>query len=272
MVAPYLQPMAPIPTSMRPRGRLTPPIRCLLCDIYGTLLISGSGDLGMPALNDRTMNQLAQLLGRYGLDVAPDELLERRHRAIANAHDRARAQGIDFPEVRIERIWQSILPNVDTDAIRRFAVEFEMVVNPVWPMPHLEALLSVCRKRRIRLGIVSNAQFFTPWLFEWLTGRSLAALGFDDDLVVLSCRHGAAKPSDRIFQAALQRLARAGIEARQTAYIGNDMRKDVEPAARAGFQTILFAGDARSLRLDDRCEIIPDLIVTGLRELISYLF
>jgi putative hydrolase of the HAD superfamily len=54
-------------------------------------------------------------------------------------------------------------------------------------------------------------------------------------------------------------------------YVGNDMLNDIMPAKHAGFQTALFAGDKRSLRLrqdDSRCNgIIPDLVFTHLMEL-----
>jgi putative hydrolase of the HAD superfamily len=52
------------------------------------------------------------------------------------------------------------------------------------------------------------------------------------------------------------------------------MRKDILPARRAGFQTVLFAGDARSLRMGadaPQAETLPDLIVTELSQLISWL-
>jgi putative hydrolase of the HAD superfamily len=53
--------------------------------------------------------------------------------------------------------------------------------------------------------------------------------------------------------------------------LGNDMRNDIVPAARTGFQTVLFAGDARSLRLrseSPECKALrPNAIVTHLAQL-----
>jgi len=50
------------------------------------------------------------------------------------------------------------------------------------------------------------------------------------------------------------------------------MRNDMGPAARLGFRTALFAGDARSLRRregDPWCAgIVPDLVVTDLVDLL----
>jgi putative hydrolase of the HAD superfamily len=49
------------------------------------------------------------------------------------------------------------------------------------------------------------------------------------------------------------------------------MRNDILPAHRAGFQSILFAGDQRSLRLrqdDPSCRSIrPDAVITDLFQL-----
>jgi putative hydrolase of the HAD superfamily len=48
------------------------------------------------------------------------------------------------------------------------------------------------------------------------------------------------------------------------------MRNDIVPAARVGFQTVLFAGDRRSLRLRENDHsldrsVVPDLIVNDLQ-------
>jgi putative hydrolase of the HAD superfamily len=51
------------------------------------------------------------------------------------------------------------------------------------------------------------------------------------------------------------------------------MLNDMLPAYAEGFQTALFAGDKRSLRLredDPRCKnLSPDLVITDLRQLVK---
>jgi len=58
-------------------------------------------------------------------------------------------------------------------------------------------------------------------------------------------------------------------------YLGNDMLNDMYPAQVIGFQTALFAGDARSLRLrEDRSvcrNLKPGFVITDLRQLIDYI-
>jgi putative hydrolase of the HAD superfamily len=138
-------------------------------------------------------------------------------------------------------------------------------------MPGVENLLEHCRYNGIALGIISNAQFFTPCLFEWLLQATPVQLGFDAELIWYSWRHGCAKPSPTLFEMAANMVAARGIEPQQTAFIGNDMRNDIRPARQVGFQTILFAGDARSLRLradDPLCkDLVPDLVINHLNQL-----
>ena len=271
LAAPYLHPLKPISTGMRPRGRLRPPIKCLLCDIYGTLFISASGDIGSAAPLDRRSAQLDQLLSRYGHSISAEKVLKRLQQTIQNFHAASRDRGVDYPEVVIETVWEKVLAFDDSQRLRKFAVEFEMIMNPVWPMPGLEALLEHCRCHGIRLGIISNAQFFTPYLFEWLLQATPVQLGFEAELTWYSYRNGRAKPSPALFQKAQQILAGRGIAQECVAFIGNDMRNDIRPAQRAGFQTILFAGDARSLRLradDPLCkDLKPDRVIIDLNQL-----
>jgi putative hydrolase of the HAD superfamily len=243
-----------------------------LCDIYGTLFISASGDIGSAGPLNRRSAQLDQLLSRYGHSISAEEVLKRLHRTIRSFHDASRGQGVDYPEVVIETVWEKVLAFDDTQRLRKFAIEFEMIMNPVWPMPGLEKLLEHCRNNGIALGIISNAQFFTPYLFEWLLQATPVQLGFDAELIWYSYRNGCAKPSPALFQMARRMLATRGIAHEHVAFIGNDMRNDIRPAQQAGFQTILFAGDSRSLRLrsdDPLCkDLAPDRMIIDLNQLI----
>ncbi len=275
LVIPYLKPMVPLPTAQKSDGGLQPPIRCLLCDIYGTLFISASGDISSAEMKAKRSIQLDQLLDRYGYSEPSHSVFEKLFAAIRQRHAESKASGIDYPEVVIEAVWQTILTTSDNEQLRRFAVEFEMIVNPVWPMPGVEALLECCRAKGILLGIISNAQFFTPLLFEWLLDATPEQLGFHSELILYSYQHGYAKPSPVMFEKALHSVEALGIDRRHVAYIGNDMYNDVLPAHRVGFQTVLFAGDSRSLRLrsgDAQCrQTSPDLVVNALTQLIPHL-
>jgi len=197
------------------------------------------------------------------------------YRTIEERHIELRDQGIDFPEVEIDRIWSEVLGDADSASVRSFAVEFECIVNPVYPMPHLGELLSACRDKGMPMGIISNAQFYTPELFIWFLDAGPEDLGFRPDLIFLSYRFGRAKPSMDMFEAAAGILRGMGIPEGSVLYTGNDMLNDIYPAHSQGFRTALFAGDSRSLRLredDARCRnLSPDLVVTDLIQLLDYL-
>ena len=279
LMAGYVTPMSPIPADIPPAGSLKPPIRAVLFDVYGTLFISQSGDISVARRNIGTASRLEALIRAYHYPGSVSELIDAFFRAISEAHEAMRQTGVDYPEVRMERIWQQVLdgakietdPKTDIETARRVAIEFEMIVNPCYLMPHLVEVFSALRKKGIQMGIISNAQFFTPLLFQVLLGAQPENLGFARNLVFYSYRHGVAKPSRRLYQLAAGELERMGIDAGAAVYVGNDMLNDILPAAEEGFQTALFAGDRRSLRLrsdDVRCAgVHPDLVITDWRQI-----
>ena len=126
------------------------------------------------------------------------------------------------------------------------------------------------------LGIVSNAQYYTPVMMNYFLTRRIntdeAIEYFDPELTVFSYKLRKAKPDASIFDPVLDTLkAKYGIDAGQAAFVGNDMLKDIYPAAKRGMKTVFFAGDKRSLRLRaDRAEVIglePDATITDLKQL-----
>jgi len=269
----HIHPLEPIPTGETPTGlSKIRRIKGILFDVYGTLLISKSGDNDSPAVSHNRKRVLAGVLRRYGIAGTPENLMDSLRQAIENNHDRRRQEGIDHPEVDIVRIWQRVLCMDDAARVKTFALEYEMVINPVYPMPGLKDLLSACRGQDLLLGIISNAQFYTPRLLERLLGASLDMCGFDPQLTFFSYRFGSAKPSCFMFELAADIFSQRGIPAASVLYVGNDMCNDILPAKTFGFQTALFAGDLRSLRKrpDDACcrHLVPDMVVTDLRQLI----
>jgi putative hydrolase of the HAD superfamily len=234
------RPLSPLPTGLQPSGSLRLPVRAVLFDIYGTLFVSRAG--GDPALRERAARRaLRRLLGR-------EDLFARYRERIAEEHRRLRLNGKPHPEIRIERIWQEVLGLRSLLAASRFAVEYELLADPVWPMPGMEKVLAGLRAEGVLLGTISNAQFLTPLLFPALCGATMRKLGFLPDLVFLSYLEGAAKPSPALFAKACAALERRGIPPDQALFIGNDLASDLNPAHSAGLQTGLFAGDCRSLR------------------------
>ena len=189
---------------------------------------------------------------------------------------------MEFPEVDIRRIWHATVSRLlaageisgDLQEVRllRLAVEYECRVNPVWPMPGLKELIAALAGKGVILGLISNAQFMTPLLFDAFLGGSPAALGLRDELCIYSFRRGMAKPAVDLYEKArgvLRDIFR--VESGEVLYLGNDMLNDVWGSSRCGFRGVLFAGDRRSLRLrdeDERCRRAePAAVVTALGQL-----
>lgn len=270
-----LRPMKPIPTEMTPGGDLRTPLKCILFDVYGTLLISGTGDISIARKSVHASKKLQALLDNFRISTTQEVLLEDFFNEIREAHRGAKQKGTDHPEVQIERIWSRVLGISDIARARRFAIEFEVMANPVWPMPYFEELLAACRKEALPMGIISNAQFYTPLILRWFLKGDLSGLGFVKDLLIYSFEAGVAKPSPTLFSLAAGKLKEMGILPDAVLYVGNDQQKDILPAKQAGFQTALFAGDARSLRLGDddpeNKNLQADLVVTDLAQLLPYI-
>lgn len=276
----YGTPLAPEPTALAPELAPLDGIKAVLFDIYGTLLISASGDIGLVSdASDRL--ELGELLASAGLEVPSADAASRDGGALIRAaieaeHERARGRGIDYPEVDILAIWEQVLGELGLqptpEQVHRIALEHEGRSNIVWPMPGLAETLAELRAAGLVLGIVSNAQFYTPLILEAFLGHSPAGLGLDPECSAWSYRLGVAKPSLAIYRPALAGLQQAhGIRPEQTLYLGNDRRNDIWPAGQLGLRTALFAGDARSLRLreqDHRLDgVKPDRVVTELAQI-----
>jgi putative hydrolase of the HAD superfamily len=278
------RPLTPQPTGFPARLAALPDVGAVIFDIYGTLLISGSGDVG-PATAERSEQALREALSASGLPVeqvgeavrAAEILAE----SIAEAQALRRREGVEYPEVDIIAVWRQVLAkllprlsslDVGEARLRRLALEYECRTNPVWPMPGMRATLTALRASGRRLGIVTNAQFYTPLIFRALVGATVDELGFDPRLCVWSYKALEGKPSLRLFRRLADQLASVhGLRPEQTLYVGNDMLKDIWPAAQLGFKTALFAGDRRSLRLrenDERCQDLqPDLVIDHIEQL-----
>ena len=282
--------LEPIPTGMPALLDKPQPIRAVVFDIYGTLFVSGSGDVGTHAATDsaHALTEAMLAAGVHGEPAAGKRGVQLLDQAIEAAHEQRRSEGVAFPEVDIRVIWQQVLQTLAEEEIIRWhtgrrvelgkavfnvAVEYECRVNPVWPMPSLAEVLAALREREMRLGLVSNAQFVTPLLFEAFLGRPYEDLGFTGDFCRFSYRMLEAKPSRRAYEEVAEALADRGVERHEILYVGNDVRNDVEPAAAVGFKTALFAGDKRSLRLregDPHVQgVKPDLVLTDLKQLLE---
>jgi len=271
----YIQPISPISSCVKPAGNLKKNIKCILFDIYGTLFVSSSGDISISRKKSVKQLQVKNLLEKYKIYSDPNQISSELFYQIEKKHEELRKNGVDFAEVEIDKIWQNVCKDLGADTAKYFAAEYEMIVNPVYPMPFLNQVIDECKSLNLLMGIISNAQFYTKYLFEWFLDRDLQELGFETELIFFSYKLGYAKPSVYLFNLAANKIKDMGIDKNSVLYVGNDMLNDIYPAKKVGFSTALFAGDKRSLRLrnkDVRCkEMKPDIVITDLNQLIYHI-
>jgi putative hydrolase of the HAD superfamily len=290
----HLEPLQPLPTKIEESWQHDPDIRACIFDIYGTLIISASGDIDQAEFHTSFLEEALQMAH---IDIIPadpqlrqdalNQMITEFRQTISREHEKSRAAGNPYPEVVITQIWQQVLERFQQKGLLNIFPEsdvtactflFELMSNKVYPMPHMQHVLKNLEEKGYPLGIVSNAQFYTPMIMNFFLEDELTEgtqiKHFEPQLSVYSYQMGKAKPDRALFETLSQRLQKDyGLNPGQTLYVGNDMYKDVWPAQQAGFKTALFAGDARSLRLrqDNPAmdNVRPDHIIRDLKRLLE---
>jgi putative hydrolase of the HAD superfamily len=280
------QPLDRIDTGTMPKLQRLEGIQVIAYDFYGTLFISGVGDIGVDD-GDPDEEILLDVLTTTGIEIqnndAASEGFKVYNRAVEKMISDLKSRGIEYPEPDIRLVWKEVLDTMEgsnlitkpdgEDLFDTIAIEFEARMNPVWPMPNVTETLHYFKKQGYTQGIISNSQFYTPIVLEALTGQSLEKLGFSKELLHWSYEEEMKKPGILFYENYLKKLRRfdENLNPGNVLYIGNDMLKDIYPAKTVGMKTALFAGDERSLKWrkeDSRCNrILPDLIITDFSQL-----
>lgn len=286
--------LEPIPTTFCPNLKTDSPhpIKAVIFDIYGTLLISSSGDIDQATLNKDNL-RLAMEAGGFDFTSCKPEicsfLLDQLQEKISDQHDDLRSKGHPFPDVDIFKVWQGMYKEAENKGLLKLTGHeswsdtifvFEVLSNRVYPMPGMKDVLLAIKDKGIPMGIVSNAQFYTPIIMNYFLNGEFSSKQeidlFEEDLSVYSYKELRAKPDTSLFNKFLPTLEQKyNVQANEAVFVGNDMLKDVYTATHAGLQTILFAGDERSLRVredDPRLKgLFPNYIINDLHQLIDIL-
>lgn len=281
------EPLEPIDTATIPTLHELENISVIAYDFYGTLFISGVGDIG---IDDGHANAdlLTETFENSGIKILDDSAGSAGFKAynqVVEKHIQSlKENGIKYPEPDIRDVWKGVLDEMQREGLINYSdeedstaevvsVEFEARMNPVWPMADAVDTLTYFKEKGLTQGIISNSQFYTPIVLEALTGHSLDELGFTKELLHWSFEENLKKPGLQFYQDFLKKLNDydQNLSPLNVLYVGNDMLKDVYPAHHFGMKTALFAGDKRSLKWredDERCRNIqPDLIITSLAQL-----
>lgn len=203
----------------------------------------------------------ARIAARHGL-VAGDIVVSAGfRRAFSSTPGLAFGPGRSEDELRrLEREWwrelvrRSFAGLGEFDDFDRFFDElFSYFAEPShWEgVPEVHAMLHRLTDLGLKLGIISNFDFR---LYRILDGLGLR--GYFDS-VTISSEAGFAKPSGRIFAAA---LAAAGVECAEAVHVGDSAHMDLEGAQAAGLGAILIdVGLKEGEKISPRAARVPSL-------------
>lgn len=276
------------PTDAIASFKKDPEIKATIFDIYGTLIISASGDI-MQSSYDASMFAEALEIAGYKRKVPIAELMEIHSifgKEVLSGKKKAKKNGIPFPELDIVKIWKKTLKQSEKlgiiectceSDVQLFTFIFELRSNQVWPMPGLKETIHQIKERGYPMGIVSNAQFYTPVIMNYFLHNKIKddayIDGFEKDLSVFSYKMLKGKPDTAVYEPLLAPLKVRGLKPEQVLYVGNDMLKDIYAASQLGFKTCFYAGDLRAYRLrkdhPEASKAKPDYTITSLQQLLE---
>jgi putative hydrolase of the HAD superfamily len=206
-------------------------IRAVLLDAVGTLV----------ALREPVGASYARVAAAHGVRIAPERIDAAFRRAFSAAPP---AVFPDAPRAELparERAWWRDVASRAfhaADPAQRFA-DFDACFDALWrrfaspaawaPAPGAGEALRGLRAAGRRCAVVSNFDRRLPALLE---GLGLAPLL---DACVLPSDAGSAKPDPGIFRAALAAL---GARPAEAAFVGDDSRRDLDPARALGMHPV----------------------------------
>ncbi len=264
-------------------------IKCVVFDIYGTLLVSSSGDIDKLELAPACVLEAFSRCGIKIISPEPDEvardIINSYKQNIKTFCEYAKKNNIENPEIDVRQVWEMLLQKLYHEKLidkpwknegKTLAVHFETMSNPVYPMPFMKEIILYLSERAIPLGIVSNAQFYTPIIMNYFIRGKVRDTEkiehFDNDLSIFSYKEKLGKPDIRLFEKVLSACGnKYGFANNEILFVGNDMLKDIYPARKLGMRTALFAGDSRSLRLRHEIPELqhtePDYTIDSLKQI-----
>lgn len=280
-----------VPLHYQSKEKKISEIRAVICDVYGTLINYWKPGFDNPDFRSKTLlDAFKKIVVKFGMSEVLSETNENEspektlsdfyHGLIALQHEKMAQKGILFPEVKIENIWDIIIMLLkrrgykpekhysgdinDFSRILAFYYNFQSLGRQLYD--GVVDALSKLKENNISLGILSNAQFYTPLDLSILI-REQSNEKYDDfnelfdtDLTFFSFEYGVAKPNPVLFRRLFDALYEYQILPSQTVLIGNDLLLDIQPAIEAGMKTAFFTGDREGAFVHDLSDkVVPDI-------------
>jgi len=275
-------------------------VRAVIADVYGTMVnYWRPGFEGRDTREALLVEAFSGIVDRFGMgetlaamnpaDPPAKTLCDFYNGLLAINRQKSVGEGNALPEVRVEEVWSVIalmLKRNGYDAgaplrgdpagfARRLAYTYNFLSMGRELYPGVSSALKKLRDSNIALGILSDAQFYTPvdltlMLRDQSGGRVVDYCElFDTDLTFLSCEYGFVKPSGTLYRRLFDALYEYHIAPDQTVVVGNDLTTDIAPAAALGMRTALFCGDDLMVfgRDGGGDGVVPDIVFYDWEEL-----
>jgi FMN phosphatase YigB (HAD superfamily) len=294
---PWPAPPTPEPPNAQPHLKRLRGVRAVLWNVYGTLLAIPLGELVfehptsyvMTMALEKTIAEFKMWTSMSRKPGAPSEYMGHIYGSILAEQRMAPSPGEKYPEVLAERVWEGVLKklfakeyNFDAgfygslnEYSRKIAYFFHASLQGTAAYPGADRALRSVADAGLIQGLCADGQCFTGLQLQRGLGRLDAHLRFDDlvpeSLRALSHNVRARKPSERLFQHAVDALAARGIEPREVLHVGSRLARDIAPAKKLGLRTALFAGDRASLDapidLVNQKSLKPNVLLTDLSQI-----
>ncbi len=287
-----------VPTFYRAKSEKLRDIQVVIFDVYGTLINywndSFQNDEDKQKELKRAFKRTADFFGFTSTleKIDPNKPAEQTlndfyHGLIVMKHEQSMKQGKTFPEVRIEEVWDIILSILARNGYdlenqqKGSRQDFSRIIAYYYNFYSLKRgffddvipALKKLKEQNIRLGILSNAQFYTPIdLTLFLRDQDDELVDFlelfDADLVFYSYEYGVAKPNRMLYEKLYDALYEISVLPAQTVFVGNDLAADVQAAEEIGMKTCLFTGNLGSTFLHELDgKVFPDITFSEFKEL-----
>jgi FMN phosphatase YigB (HAD superfamily) len=286
------------PPKVRPHVEPIEGVRAVLWTVYGTLLVISDGELKFEVDNDFLMNvALDKTIHEFkmwgSMSRKPGQPAEYMREIYKKALDEQRlAPAPDKPAEHLsEKVWEGIIKKLfqkeyqfDTsfygalsEYAKKVAYFFHASLQGTGAYPNAAAAMTSLAERGITQGLLADGQTFTPTQLSRGLTKQDAAIRLDEVVPsanrVLSFQHRARKPSDLVFQAAVEAMGAHGIEPPEILHVGSSLPRDIGPAKKWGMRTALYAGDKASLvaTAEQLKEPLfrPDALLTDLAQVVE---
>ena len=201
----------------------------------------------------------SQVARELGVEISPQKLIRAIHiaesRVPAGAPPRWTEGKDEAPFIRCQEVlWAEVGANLSRETMLEFTRRISRLVRSggvIWVLyDDVLPVVKALRQRGLILGLISNLIIGKVGLESCL------------DFVVTAEDVGADKPDPPIFLAA---LGRAGVNASQAVYVGDQYETDIVGARGVGIKPILI----------DRYDLMPEVSdcprIHGLSEVVQYL-